>query len=99
MRKENEDRAFDDREPRSALKMITWRVVITSSNFFIPFIVTGSWGSATIFAGLATAVNMFLYYAHERIWNIVPWAKALLNATIDPSLNDKPKRGRKKATA
>lgn len=99
LRKENEDRAFDDREPRSALKMITWRVVITSSNFFIPFIVTGSWGSATIFAGLATAVNMFLYYAHERIWNIVPWAKALLNATIDPSLNDKPKRGRKKATA
>lgn len=97
LRKENVERAFDDREPRSALKMITWRIVITSSNFFIPFIVTGSWGSATIFAGLATAVNMFLYYAHERVWNIVPWAKALAEAMVDPSLKDSPKKGRKKA--
>lgn len=72
------DRTFDDQEGRSAAKMITWRVAITASNFFIPFLVTGSWGSATLFAGLATAINMFLYYAHERIWNIVPWAKAFL---------------------
>ncbi len=101
LRKGNEVRTFDDREPRSALKMISWRVVITSSNFFIPFIVTGSWGSATIFAGLATAVNMFLYYAHERVWNIVPWAKGL-SKLIDPSLakvEDAPKRGRKPKTA
>lgn len=103
LRKENNDeeasREFDDREPRSAIKMISWRVVITSSNFFIPFIVTGSWGSATIFAGLATAVNMFLYYAHERVWNIVPWAKTVAEL-MDPSLaEDKPKRGRKPKTA
>ena len=105
LRKASDDRAFDDREPRSVLKMVTWRVLITASNFFIPFMVTGSWGSATIFAGLATFVNMFLYYAHERIWNFVPWAKAL-TLLVDPSLSEKTetkeapkKRGRKPKTA
>ena len=88
LRKPNEDRAFDDVEIRSALKMLTWRLVITGNNFFIPFLVTGSWGSATLFAGLATAINMFLYYAHERTWNIVPWAKTF-GELMDPSLKDK----------
>lgn len=83
-RKES-DRVFDDQEGRSAAKMITWRIAITASNFIIPFIVTGSWGSATLFAGLATAINMFLYYAHERVWNIVPWAKTVAEL-MDPSL-------------
>lgn len=98
-RKENPVRAFDDQEGRSAAKMITWRVVITSNNFIIPFLVTGSWGNATIFAGLATAINMFLYYAHERTWNIVPWAK-IIAQVVDPSLNDKaPKKAGRKAKA
>lgn len=88
LRKPNEDRAFDDQEIRSALKMLTWRLVITGNNFLIPFLVTGSWGSATLFAGLATAINMFLYYSHERIWNIVPWAKTAAEL-MDPSLKDK----------
>jgi uncharacterized membrane protein len=83
-RKES-DRVFDEQEGRSAAKMITWRIAITASNFIIPFIVTGSWGSATLFAGLATAINMFLYYAHERVWNIVPWAKTVAEL-MDPSL-------------
>jgi uncharacterized membrane protein len=84
-RRENSQRAFDDQEGRSVAKMITWRVAITGSNFLIPFLVTGSWGSAVIFAGLATVVNMVLYYTHERVWNIIPWAKTVTEL-IDPSL-------------
>ena len=62
-------------------------------------LVTGSWGNATIFAGLATAINMFLYYAHERTWNVVPWAK-IIAQVVDPSLNDKaPKKAGRKAKA
>lgn len=84
-RKENSDRVFDDQEGRSAAKMITWRILITASNFVIPFLVTGSWGSAVIFAGLATLVNMCLYYVHERVWNAIPWAKTIVEL-MDPSL-------------
>jgi uncharacterized membrane protein len=85
MRKADPEKVFEEQEVRTVSKMISWRVVITASNFFIPFLVTGSWGSAVIFAGLATAVNMMLFYAHERVWNSVPWAKAVAEL-VDPSL-------------
>jgi len=103
--RKQKDETFDEREFRAVLKMITWRAVITSNNFIIPFLVTGSWGSATIFAGLSTAINMFLYYAHERVWNIFPWMRTVTEL-MDPSLAEEApkkeapkKRGRKPKTA
>jgi len=66
---------FNEGQPRSISKIVTWRVLITSSNFLIPFIITGSWGSAAIFAGMATVVNMLIYWGHERFWNWIKWGK------------------------
>ena len=66
---------FTEGNPRSISKMLSWRLLITSSNFFIPFIITGSWGSAVIFAGLATVINMFTFWAHERAWNKINYGK------------------------
>jgi uncharacterized membrane protein len=74
-RKDDEKRTFAEGQPRTISKMLTWRVLITCSNFIIPYIMTGSWGSAVIFAGLATAVNMLIFWSHERVWNIVTWGK------------------------
>lgn len=74
-RRDNEKRMFEEGQPRTISKMLTWRVLITCSNFIIPFIMTGSWGSAVIFAGLATAVNMLIFWSHERIWNQIRWGK------------------------
>lgn len=74
-RKDDEKKTFAEGQPRTISKMLTWRVLITCSNFIIPFIMTGSWGSAVIFAGLATVVNMFIFWSHERVWNIVRWGK------------------------
>lgn len=69
---------YSEGQPRTISKMLTWRVLITASNFLIPYIMTGSWGSAVIFAGLATAVNMFLFWSHDRVWNIIKWGKRLI---------------------
>jgi uncharacterized membrane protein len=74
-RKENERLNFSEGQPRSISKIITWRILITVSNFLIPFIMTGSWGQAVLFAGMATVVNMVLFWGHERIWNKVRWEK------------------------
>jgi uncharacterized membrane protein len=74
-RKNDDKLEFSEGQPRSVSKIITWRILITASNFFIPFFVTGSWGSAAIFVGLATVVNMFLFWGHERVWNRVRWGK------------------------
>lgn len=74
-RKHSDKLKFAEGNPRSISKIITWRVLITFSNFLIPFLMTGSWGQAAIFAGMATVVNMVLYYSHERIWNWIVWGK------------------------
>jgi len=75
-RRDDEKRTFAEGQPRTISKMLTWRVLITCSNFVIPYIMTGSWGSAVIFAGLATAVNMVIFWSHERVWNIIGWGKS-----------------------
>jgi uncharacterized membrane protein len=36
---------------------------------------TGSWGSAAAFLGIATVVNIALFYGHERLWNRFVWGK------------------------
>jgi uncharacterized membrane protein len=76
-RRENEKLTFAEGQPRSISKIITWRVLITVSNFVIPFIMTGSWGQAALFAGMATVVNMILYWSHERLWNFIRWGKTI----------------------
>jgi uncharacterized membrane protein len=68
---------FAEGQPRTISKVITWRILITVSNFVIPFIITGSWGAAALFTGLATVVNMALFWGHERAWNLVKWGKKL----------------------
>jgi uncharacterized membrane protein len=66
---------FQDGHPRTTTKMITWRLIVNFSNFFIPFFMTGSWGQAGAFFTIAVFVNMTLFYGHERIWNRVKWGK------------------------
>jgi uncharacterized membrane protein len=66
---------FNEGQTRSVSKIVTWRILITGSNFLIPFIITGSWGSAAIFAGMATVVNMVLFWGHDRLWNWIRWGK------------------------
>lgn len=74
-RKGHDKLKFSEGQTRSVSKILTWRVLITFSNFLIPFILTGSWGQAVIFAGMATVVNMILFWSHERLWNWIVWGK------------------------
>ena len=72
-----DSQAFVENNWRSSAKVISWRVLITLSNFLIPFITTGSFASAMIFLGLATLVNMLIFWSHERVWNRLSWGKIL----------------------
>jgi uncharacterized membrane protein len=76
-RKPTDGILFFEGQPRTISKILTWRVLITTSNFLIPFIITGSWGSAAAFLGIATVVNIVLFYGHERLWNRVVWGKEI----------------------
>jgi len=70
---------FIDGHPRTTTKMITWRLVVNFSNFFIPYFATGSWGQAGAFFTIAVFVNMTLFYLHERGWNWIKWGKNITN--------------------
>lgn len=80
-RKEDSRFTFREGQPRSLGKVVSWRILITASNFVIPFVVTGSWGQAALFTGMATVVNMILFWGHERIWNRIRWGKELANTS------------------
>ena len=69
------DRCFKDGHPRTISKSITWRALITCSNFLIPYFMTGSIGKALAFLTIATFLNIAIYYGHERLWNMISWGK------------------------
>ena len=71
-------RKFKEGNWRSLSKDITWRVVITGSNFFLPYFVTGSLKYGLTIMSLATLVNMAIYFCHERIWNLFKWGRESL---------------------
>lgn len=74
-RKPKDNLMFFEGQPRTISKSVTWRLLITTSNFVIPYLITGSWGSAVLYAGIATILNAAIYYGHERAWNRVSWGK------------------------
>lgn len=83
-RKENGE-LYTEGQPRTLSKIITWRIAITLSNFFIPYIMTGSFGAAALFTGVATVVNMFIFWSHERVWDKISFGK--IRATSDLTSN------------
>jgi len=82
-RKPEDDRFFKDGHPRTISKSITWRALITCSNFLIPYFMTGSLGKALAFLTIATFMNIVIYYTHERVRNKVSWGKVA--KTDEPS--------------
>jgi len=74
----DDTRKFKEGNWRSLGKDITWRVVITGSNFFLPYFVTGSLKYGLTIMSLATLVNMTIYFCHERIWNLFKWGRESL---------------------
>ena len=68
---------FIEKVNRTLIKVISWRVVITASNFLLTYFLTGSWQTGLAFVGLATVVNTLVYALHERGWNYIQWGKTI----------------------
>jgi uncharacterized membrane protein len=72
---------FTEGQLRSVAKVVTWRVLVTLTNFLGGFIVSGNWRVGLGVAGFALVVNSILYWFHERCWNTVPWNKRAAQAS------------------
>ena len=66
-----------ERIPRSVLKVITWRIAVTITNFFGGWIASGNPWVGLGVVGFALVVNSILYFFHERIWNASDYGRVV----------------------
>ncbi|MBC7130689.1 DUF2061 domain-containing protein [Candidatus Bathyarchaeota archaeon] len=61
---------------RSFLKAVSWRIFATITTMCIVFAFTGN---VVVSSGVSIAeflVKIFVYYLHERLWELVPLGKS-----------------------
>ena len=56
---------------RSLTKALTWRVTATLTTAIIAYIVTGELSTAAVIGGIEFILKFFIYYGHERVWNLI----------------------------
>jgi uncharacterized membrane protein len=66
---------FREIEWRVVAKVISWRILLTLLNFTYTYVVTGNWRAGLAVAGIAAIVNSFIYWGHEKIWNVIEWGR------------------------
>ena len=60
-----------DSRVRSLAKALTWRITATLTTACIAFVVTGEIGVAMMIGATEFVIKFFIYYGHERAWNLV----------------------------
>ena len=69
---ETEVPAYRESHLRSLLKAFSWRVVATTTTAIIAYIVTGEIEAAVMIGSIEFFAKFFIYYGHERVWQLVP---------------------------
>lgn len=61
-----------DTRIKSLLKGLSWRVIATSTTIVISYFITGDVSSAMSIGFIEFFGKLFLYYIHERAWQLTP---------------------------
>jgi uncharacterized membrane protein len=69
---------FYEKAMRSLGKVVTWRILVTITNFVGGYLASGSWKVGLGVVGFALVVNSMLYYFHERAWNRINAGKEVV---------------------
>lgn len=67
---------MSDTAVRSLAKAISWRVTGTVDTFIISWVITGEVLLASGIALTEVLTKVFLFWAHERVWNTIKWGKS-----------------------
>ena len=73
---------FYERFPRSVAKVISWRVLVTITNFFGGWLASGNPWVGLGVVSFALVVNSILYFFHERVWNGSDWGKEVVETNV-----------------
>ena len=69
---------FYEKAMRSLGKVVTWRILVTITNFVGGLLASGSWQVGLGVVSFALVVNSVLYYFHERAWNRINAGKEVM---------------------
>ena len=68
---------ISERIPRSLAKVITWRILVTITNFVGGWLASGNPWVGLGVVSFALVVNSILYFFHERVWNKTDWDRTV----------------------
>jgi len=68
---------FVETAMRSLGKVVTWRILVTITNFVGGYLASGSWMVGLGVVSFALVVNSILYFFHERAWNKIDLGKKI----------------------
>jgi uncharacterized membrane protein len=66
--------AFETKR-RSIVKSLSWRLVAAIITTSIAFLMTGQMEFAAKIGLADTVIKLLIYFAHERIWNRIPYGR------------------------
>lgn len=72
---------FKERNHRSVIKTVTYRILIIITNGAIVFLSTSQLDTTFHVLGISSITSTVIYFAHERAWNNVHWGKKKLGKT------------------
>ena len=64
-----------DSNSRSLVKGISWRTIGTIDTFIVAYFYFGDLSLAAPIAATEVVTKIFLYYLHERMWNVISWGR------------------------
>jgi uncharacterized membrane protein len=67
---------MSDAHSRSLAKAVSWRATGTLDTFLISWLITGELALAGGIALTEVVTKIFLFWAHERVWNKIKWGRA-----------------------
>ena len=77
--------SITEKIPRSLAKVITWRILVTITNFFGGWLASGNPWVGLGVVSFALVVNSILYFFHERLWNKTDWDRKIKEGQADAS--------------
>jgi uncharacterized membrane protein len=66
---------MNDTNSRSLAKAVCWRATGTLDTFLISWLITGELALAGGIALTEVVTKIFLFWAHERVWNKIKWGR------------------------
>lgn len=61
-----------DSHVRSIVKTFSWRILATVTTMAVAYFITGEVDTAIAIGSIEFLLKLLLYYAHERLWLLVP---------------------------